>query len=403
MRRAAFWPPTTAASQWALPVTSPAWKTFGRGVGRPGGRDADRDEDRVGVQRTRSLPQSQLDPVVLVQLAEVVAAARAHERVERVGVEVDERGPDPAGGRRGRDLLADQAGADDREVAGGGERVVERDRVRAGAEGERVREGGERSGRGARGDQRLVVLELVEAGDALVAEVDVVVAVPGVGLQPDLRPLASEEGLGERRAVVRQLVAVHGDRAVVAELAERLGAPLRREARADEDDSHAVTPLGLRAGFRLRQAGDEEGDGRDGGGEHERAQPGGLGVRARAERVDQAEDVDERRRAVQLAPALAADPAAGVEAQAERRGEVAADDAEADEDRLEVDDERDRDAGETRLEEAVAEQREAVDGDRDERRRARSARGSRRARGGVAAGRRGRRRASGRSARRRRR
>ena len=208
MRRAAFWPPTTAASQWALPVTSPAWKTFGRGFGPPGGLHADRDEDRVGVQRTRALPQSQLDAVLLVEPAEVVAAARAHEGVERVGVEVDERGPDPAGGRGGRDLLADQAGADDREVPGGGERVVERDRVLAGAERERVREGGERSGRGAGGDQRLVELQVVEAGDALVAEVDVVVAVPAVRPEPDLRPLAAAGTLwtaaGGRRAARRR-------------------------------------------------------------------------------------------------------------------------------------------------------------------------------------------------------
>ena len=92
---------------------------------------------------------------------------------------------------------------------------------------------------------------LVEAGDALVAEVDVVVAVPGVRPESDLRPLAARNCFGQRRAVVGQLVAVHGDRAVVTELAERLGAPLRREARADEDDSHAVTPLGLRTGLRF--------------------------------------------------------------------------------------------------------------------------------------------------------
>ena len=110
------------------------------------------------------------------------------------------------------------------------------------------------------------------------------------------------------------------------------------------------------------------------------------------------EQVDERGRAVQLAPALAADPAARVEGEAEQRGEVAADDPGRDVGRPVVDRERDRDPGDARLQERVAEQRHAVQGDRERGSRARSARGRRRARGGAAAGRRGRRRASGRSA-----
>ena len=67
---------------------------------------------------------------------------------------------------------------------------------------------------------------------------------------------------------------------------------------------------------------DEQRDRRDGGGEHERAQPGRAGVGPRAERVDQPEDVDDRGGAVEVAPALAADPAAGVvgQARARRRG-----------------------------------------------------------------------------------
>ena len=117
----------------------------------------------------------------------------------------------------------------------------------------------------------------------------------------------------------------------------------RVEITTDEPVAHEP-PRCLRDALdlRLADARGEEGCGRDGGGEHERAQPGGAGVRARSEGVDEAEDVDDRRGAVELAPALAADPLAGVEGEAEEGGRVAAEDAEADVDRAVVDRERDQ-------------------------------------------------------------
>ena len=76
------------------------------------------------------------------------------------------------------------------------------------------------------------------------------------------------------------------------------------------------------------------------------------------------EDVDDRGGAVEVAPALAADPAARVEREPERGREVAADDPGGDEGRPVVDDHRDRDARRSRLQERVAEQRDAVQRDR---------------------------------------
>ncbi len=63
------------------------------------------------------------------------------------------------------------------------------------------------------------------------------------------RPLAGEQRLRERRAVVGRvrLGADHRDRAVVAAGAQRLGAALRGEAGADEDDPHAFAPFMRRA------------------------------------------------------------------------------------------------------------------------------------------------------------
>ena len=82
--------------------------------------------------------------------------------------------------------------------------------------------------------------------------------------------------------------------------------------------------------------------------------------------MDDGQDVHEDRRAVQLAPQLRADAAAGVEGEPERRGEVAADDPEPGEERLVVHDERDRDADRPGMQPRVAEQRDAVHGDRDQ-------------------------------------
>ena len=78
------------------------------------------------------------------------------------------------------------------------------------------------------------------------------------------------------------------------------------------------------------------------------------------------EHVDEDRRAVQLAPQPGADAVADPVAQAEDRGEPAADHAEAGQQRLVVDHERHGDAGQPGVHEAVAEQRDPVDRDRDE-------------------------------------
>ncbi len=67
---------------------------------------------------------------------------------------VDQRGGDAAGAGGGGDLLADQAGADDRDVGGAGERRVEAQRVVERPQRVRVLEAGELDRAGARGDQR---------------------------------------------------------------------------------------------------------------------------------------------------------------------------------------------------------------------------------------------------------
>ena len=69
---------------------------------------------------------------------------------------------------------------------------------------------------------------------------------------------------------------------------------------------------------------------------------------------------------MQLAPALVADPPARVEAQPEQRREIAGEDAEPGEERPVGHRERDQQAARARAQPRVAEQREAVDGDRDE-------------------------------------
>ena len=79
--------------------------------------------------------------------------------------------------------------------------------------------------------------------DGRVAEpqLDAVLGVPGGGPQRERVVVhrARQALLGERRAVVGQppLVADERDRAVVAAPAQRLGAALRGEAGADEDDA----------------------------------------------------------------------------------------------------------------------------------------------------------------------
>src|SRR5215210_9519427 len=111
---------------------------------------------------------------------------------------------------------------------------------------------------------------------------------------------------------------------------------------------------------RRQRAHDPEVEDRRTGGDEDRPQPQRLGVAARAEDVDDAEDVDQRRQPVGGAPALGAEAAADVERQPEDRGEVAADDAEARVERRVVDHERDGDARDARVQEVVAEQRDAV-------------------------------------------
>ena len=71
---------------------------------------------------------------------------------------------------------------------------------------------------------------------------------------------------------------------------------------------------------------------------------------------------------VELAPPHRPDPTPGVVGQTEQDQAPAADDPERGPDRLVARDERDRDVGDRRVQERVAEQRDAVDDDRDDRR-----------------------------------
>ena len=80
----------------------------------------------------------------------------------------------------------------------------------------------------------------------------------------------------------------------------------------------------------------------------------------------EAEHVDEDGRPVGLAPELRADPLAGVEAEPEQGRQVAADHAEAGQGGLEAHREGHRDAGDAGIQPGVAEQGDAVDGDRDD-------------------------------------
>ena len=80
-------------------------------------------------------------------------------------------------------------------------------------------------------------------------------------------------------------------------------------------------------------------------GEQQHAHPRLRRVGARAERVRDGQDVDEDRRAMQLAPERGADAVADPVGQPEQRGEPAADHAEPGPERLVADHERDRDAG----------------------------------------------------------
>ena len=125
--------------------------------------------------------------------------------------------------------------------------------------------------------------------------------------------------------------------------------------------SHEVTGVGVKRRTSSAPAGSATIADRD-------EEPGRAGVGALADRVDEAEQPGERGEAMQLAPALRADPAAEVVGEAEDREHPAADDPGAHPQPRVARDERDRDVGEARLEVAVAEQRERVHGERHERR-----------------------------------
>ena len=98
------------------------------------------------------------------------------------------------------------------------------------------------------------------------------------------------------------------------------------------------------------------------------AQPRRRGVGAGADRVGDGQAVDHDHEPVGLPPQSRSDATADVEAQAEDRGHVAADDSEAGPQGPVGHRERDRDPGGARVEPRIAEQRQSVNRDRDQRR-----------------------------------
>ncbi len=101
-----------------------------------------------------------------------------------------------------------------------------------------------------------------------------------------------------------------------------------------------------------------------------RPSPGTTAARRRCppERVGEPAEPHQRREPVQLAPAGGADRPAGVVAEAEQDQTPSGDDPDRRPGRLVPGDERDRDVGERRVQELVAEQRDRVHDDRGERR-----------------------------------
>src|SRR3954451_22179904 len=115
-------------------------------------------------------------------------------------------------------------------------------------------------------------------------------------------------------------------------------------------------------------ADDEEPEGGQHGDRGEGEEPGGPGVRALAERVGDAEHPGQRGPAVQALPARDADPGAEVVGHAERDQAPAGHDPDRHPRLLVAGDERQRDVEHALVQERIAEQRDRVHEDRDQRR-----------------------------------
>ena len=208
-------------------------------------------------------------PFAAVQLGEPGAELLAEDRRQRGRQRLDHRHLDAElAGSRG-DLLADEAGADDRQPGARDQLLAQAPRVGERAQGVDVLEAGEewQPARRASGrDQQLLVAQLdagVEGdgagfrvqrlGPGAQQQLDLFLLVPPGGAIGDRLLLHGprEQLLGERGAVVRGvgLGAGHPHRAFVAAAAQRLGTALRGEAAADDQNAwvshHASSGTGV--------------------------------------------------------------------------------------------------------------------------------------------------------------
>ena len=213
-------------------------------LGQLRGPHADGDQEHVGLDDRAVV---ELERVLAVGGDQPAAEAERRRRRSRAGAgggrpppgpisvsngsrrRVDQRGRDAAGAGGRGDLLADQAGADDRDV-GGAWRAPRRGAARrpacaacGRARGRGARPGGRRWRSAARSYGSASPVSSWTRSSSAVArragpQLDVVVAVPAGGAQREVRALAGEDRLRERRAVVGRvrLGADHRDRAVVA-------------------------------------------------------------------------------------------------------------------------------------------------------------------------------------------
>ena len=240
------------------------------------GRDADADDDDVGLDGAAVGQPHPLDAIVAVEsvdadaepqvdavIAMDVAAQRAHllaeHPPERHRQRLDHRDVEATFPRRRRDLGADEARRRRRPPEGCARIAPKRDASRRVCAGCRARRARACSG-SWRGEEP-VAMSRPSNGTALVArraraigrarssaggadaqlQIEVELGEPVVAGRAacDLElPLAREQLLRQRRPVVGRcgLVADHGDRPVVAVVAERLGAPQPGERRADDGD-----------------------------------------------------------------------------------------------------------------------------------------------------------------------
>ena len=272
--------------------TSPAAKTSGASGYRPvqpGGRTPTATRTRSAVTRVpssssaRPLPRAvtpaaepQLDAGVLVQRAagggrrpgpsaRRTARGRRRSASRRPRARPPRTPPPGRSGRRRRSAMW-RAARSAASSASASSSV--RSACACGSAGERPGAAPVATSSRSYGTARRVEVDAVARGrrPRCRAQLDAVLGVPGSRAQREIRPLAREDRLGERRAVVGRvrLGADHGDRAVVAVGAQRLGAALGGEARRRRGRSSCVGSLQrARAARRLlAQAGDEQRRGR---------------------------------------------------------------------------------------------------------------------------------------------